>query len=86
MISIPSKTIDSFEIINNKFIYGYYHSLEYLLQDIQSLVLNTIKNRCLNNLAKIYLTNFFLFSNKIIKSKKSEFNDKWLIYYNSKLE
>lgn len=34
MISIQRDNIDSFEIINNKFIFGYYHSLEYLLQDI----------------------------------------------------
>lgn len=34
--------------------------------DLHCLVSNTIANRCLNVLSKIYLTNFLTYANKIV--------------------
>lgn len=59
--------------------------MDRLLHDIQVLVLNTIDRRCKNNLAKIYLTNFLLYCQRIISSKKKEFLERWRNYFRIKL-
>ena len=55
------------------------------MSDIQHLVQNTVRNRCMNTLAKIYLSNFVLNVQKVIKEKNKDFLDKWRTYYNIRL-
>jgi hypothetical protein len=44
-----------------------------------------MRDRCKNQLAKIYLTNFFINAQRIVKSKKKEFLEKWIQFYNIRL-
>lgn len=46
---------------------------------------NTIRDRCKNIIAKIYLTNFLLNAQKVLKDKKRDFLEKWVQYYNIRL-
>lgn len=73
------------EQIHDKFRNAYYHNLESLLGDLKALVSNTIRLRCKNDLAKVYLTNFLINAQKICQSKKKEFHEKWVKYYNGLL-
>jgi len=71
--------------IERKFRNNYYHNLDDMLIDLNTLIHNTIKDRCQNALSKIYLTNFLIFAKKTIASKKKEFLEKWVIFYNARL-
>lgn len=82
---VTQKELSSLDQINERFRNSYYHSLDRLTEDLQQLVLNTIEKRAFNPLAKIYLTNFLTKAVQIISSKRKEFLDKWVVYYNIKL-
>lgn len=84
MVFVRTEDLTSIDQICMKFRDGYYHNLDYLLEDLQALVLKSL-DRCRSNLSRVYLTNFLLHANKHIISKKKEFYDKWLSYYRAKL-
>jgi len=46
MAFIESHELDSLDQIEKKYHLNYYHTLDRLLEDIESLVLNTIEKRC----------------------------------------
>lgn len=65
---------------------NYYHNLNYLLEDLTLVVLKSIRTRCVNSLAKIYLTHFLQKCSEIIRSKKREFRQKWVSCFTQKLK
>lgn len=81
---LAKSDLNCLEQIERRFRNNYYHSLDRLLEDLESLVLNTMK-RCLNILAKNYLTHFLTKAQEIIAPKKKEHLQKWNTYYNVKL-
>jgi hypothetical protein len=81
---LPSQ-LRSIDQIVDKFRHAYYHNYEKLLSDLQTLVLNTIKNRCKNELSKVYLTHFLTKAQEIIKSKRNEHHQKWITFFGIKL-
>lgn len=48
----------SLDQIDDRFNNNYYHNLDYLLEDLHLIVMKSIRDRCQNSLAKIYLTYF----------------------------
>ena len=56
-VFILKNDLESLDQIEDRFRNSFYHNLDTLLSDIEALVVNTIRKRCLNSLAKIYLSN-----------------------------
>ena len=57
-VYLLSSDLKSIEQIDDKFRNCYYHNLHRLIEDLETLVTNTIEKRCKNDLAKVYLTSF----------------------------
>lgn len=64
--------------------YSYYHNLSDLQKDFEMIFNDILAHRCLNLLAKVYLTNVYTKTMNLIKSKKDEFKEKWRAQYDIK--
>lgn len=63
---------------------GYYHSLSDLMEDMEIITRKAIKQRCLNELSKAYLTNVLSKACTLIKSKKEAYKTQWRLFYEAK--
>jgi hypothetical protein len=62
----------------------FYHSLSDLIKDLELIVQKNISQRCLNALAKVYLTYVLTKSVALIKSKAEDFKARWRHFYDTK--
>jgi hypothetical protein len=78
--------IESVDDIWQRVEFSYYHSLSDLQRDFEILFTKVLQFRCLNTLAKVYVTQVYTKSIGLIKSKKDEFKEKWRTLYDSRFQ
>lgn len=74
-------TIDTLFYLYNM---GYYHNLEDLQDDFKKLIDRTIRLRCKNELAKVYLQKVSQQSLQHLDRKKNDFTSRWRSYFEGK--
>lgn len=73
----------SFDDLYERFNVGYYHNLGTLEEDIKAMFERCREQRCTNELARIYLDQVL---NSVLNQlkKKSDFTQKWLVFFEEK--
>lgn len=64
--------------------FGYYHCLQDLIADFDLLFKKVLSQRCLNLLAKVYLSQVFTKTVKLISQKHEDFKTKWRLVYENR--
>ena len=76
--------VTSVEEIYERFIQGYYHDIDTLVNHINWLFNKAIKERCKNPLARKYLELYQTHVTTHLKNKQNSFNEKWRDYFHGK--
>mmetsp|Transcript_5904 Transcript_5904/g.9585 ORF Transcript_5904/g.9585 Transcript_5904/m.9585 type:complete len:170 (+) Transcript_5904:2751-3260(+) len=83
---IIRRNLTCLEDISSRFDNAYYHNLDFLLNDLAVIVIKSMRERCKNSLAIIYLSWVLEQFRAHVNSKRDGFNQKWLEFYEPKMK